>query len=60
MQEEIHKVLMQNMENRLTLELINGLTARLMMIGMNEVKLAVAAVRAEHEAKKQMEAQENA
>jgi len=60
MQEEIHRVLMQNMENRLTPELINGLTARLMMIGMNEVKLAVAAVRAEEEAKAQMEAQENA
>ena len=51
MQEEIHKVLMQNMGNRLTPELVNGLTARLEMIGMEAVKLAVAAVRAEHEAK---------
>lgn len=53
MQEEIHKVLMQNMGNRLTPELINGLTARLDLIGMNSVQLAVAAVRAEHEAKAQ-------
>lgn len=44
---------MQNMGNRLTPELINGLTARLDLIGMNTVQLAVAAVRAEHEAKAQ-------
>ncbi len=56
MQEEIHKVLMQNMGNRLTPELINGLTARLDLIGVNSVQLAVAAVRAEHEAKAREEA----
>lgn len=56
MQEEIHKVLMQNMGNRLTPELINGLTARLDLIGMNSVNMAVAAVRAEHEAKDREEA----
>lgn len=55
MQEEIHKILVQNMGNRLTPELINGLTARLDLIGMNSVNLAVAAVRAEHEAKAQEE-----
>lgn len=60
MQEEIHRVLMQNMENRLTPELINGLTARLNMIGMNAVKLAVAAVRAEQEVQAQGGGQENA
>jgi hypothetical protein len=49
MQEEIHKVLMQNMGNRLTPELINGLTARLDLIGMNSVNMAVAAVRAEYD-----------
>ena len=56
MQEEIHKVLLQNMGNLLTPELINGLAARINMIGMSSVQLAVAAVRAEHEAKGREEA----
>ncbi len=60
MQEEIHQVLMQNMGNRLTPELINGLTARLNLIGMNSTKIAVAAVRAELETKAAGEGQENA
>lgn len=60
MQEEIHKVLLQNVGNRLTHELINGLTARLEMIGMNSVNMAVAAVRAEQEAKAKGEDQQNA
>lgn len=60
MREEIHKVLMQNLGNRLTPELVNGLTARLELIGIEAVRVAVAAVRAEHDAKTQMEAQENA
>jgi len=32
MQQEIHQVLTQNVGNRLTYELINGLTARIEMI----------------------------
>lgn len=31
-QQQIHQILMQNQGNRLTFELINGLTARLQMI----------------------------
>ena len=55
MQQEIHEVLMHNMGNRLTQELINGITARLDLIGRQAVERAVAAVRAEHSSERSVE-----
>lgn len=43
MQQEIHQVLLQNAGNRLTHELINGLTARLEMIARQAVADAIKA-----------------
>lgn len=43
MQQEIHQVLLQNLGNRLTHELINGLTARLDMIARQAVADAIKA-----------------
>ncbi|CAB3867278.1 hypothetical protein LMG26686_02771 [Achromobacter mucicolens] len=43
MQQEIHQVLLQNMGNRLTHELINGLTARLEMIARQGIADAIKA-----------------
>jgi len=41
MQQEIHQVLLQNMGNRLTHELINGLTARIEMIARQAISDAL-------------------
>jgi len=49
MQQEIHQVLLQNAGNRLTHELINGLTARLEMIA----RQAIADALKERELKQQ-------
>ncbi|MFJ3465369.1 hypothetical protein [Achromobacter spanius] len=48
MQQEIHQVLLQNMGNRLTHELINGLTARLDMIARQAVADAIKAQEVTH------------
>ena len=46
-QQQIHQILSQNQGNRLTFELINGLTARLQMIASEAAQRALEPVQKE-------------